>query len=55
MYVTPLAFPVRSSVISRAIAFVLSVSLPVARAGAISTLVEEKLEFVLQPRPHCPQ
>ncbi len=55
MYVTPLAFPVRSSVTSRAIAFVFSVSFPVRSAGAIKTFVDEKFEFVLQPRLHWPQ
>jgi hypothetical protein len=31
------------------------VSLPVAFAGGKSTEGEEKLEWVLQPRPHCAQ
>src|ERR1043166_6256671 len=54
-YVTPLALPERPRVPPRAIAFATSVSWPVARAGAISTFVEEKFELVLQPRLHCPQ
>src|SRR3954463_13964859 len=52
MYETPLASPRLSRVISCAIAFVTRVSRPVFRAGAIKTLVDEKLEFVMQPRPH---
>ncbi len=50
-----MARPLLSTVTSRAIAFVRSVSFPVARAGAISTLVEVKFAFTRQPRLHCPQ
>src|SRR4051812_5495057 len=52
MYETPLARPRLSTVISCAIALVTSVSRPVFSAGAIRTLVDEKFEFVIQPRPH---
>ena len=45
----------RSSVTSRAIAPVTSVSRPVASAGRISTLVEVKFAFTAQPRLHWPQ
>src|SRR5205823_12995694 len=55
MYVMPLARPLRSSVTSRAMACVTRFSFPVLSAGAISTFVEEKFEFVRQPRLHCPQ
>ena len=55
MYFTPLARPLLSSVTSCAIAWVTRVSLPVLSAGAISTFVDEKFEFVMQPRLHCPQ
>src|SRR2546423_7234506 len=55
MYVTPLARAFLSTVTSRAMALVSRVSFPVWSAGAISTFVEEKFEFVLQPRLHCPQ
>src|SRR5438128_9809694 len=54
-YATPLARPLGSTVTSRAIALVTRVSLPVVRAGAISTLVEVKFAFTLQPRLHWPQ
>ena len=37
---------------SRAIALVMSVSRPVFNAGGIRTPVDEKFEFVWQPRPH---
>src|ERR1700693_4570918 len=52
MYVTPFARPLSLMVTSRAIAWVTSVSLPVLSAGAIRTLVDEKLELVMQPRLH---
>jgi len=42
-------------VTSRAIAFVTSVSRPVASAGSTSTFVEEKFAWTAHPRPHCPQ
>src|SRR3989442_6943401 len=51
-YATPDARPFLSTVTSRAIALVTSVSLPVARAGTISTLVEVKFAFTRQPRLH---
>ena len=54
-YATPEARPALSSVTSRAMALVTSVSRPVASAGPISTLVEVKLAFTRQPRLHCPQ
>ena len=31
------------------------INFPVSMAGGIRTLADEKFEFVLQPRPHCPQ
>ena len=43
------------TVTSRAIAFVISVSLPVASAGAMSTSGLEKFAFTWQPRLHWPQ
>src|SRR6267143_5898710 len=52
MYVTPFARPLSLRVTSRAIALVSSVSLPVLSAGAMRTLVDEKLELVMQPRLH---
>src|SRR5262245_54264747 len=52
---TPVARPCASTVISRAIAFVISVSLPVLSAGRMRTSGLEKFELVLQPRLHCPQ
>jgi hypothetical protein len=51
-YETPVASPSRPTVTSRAIASVISVSLPVASAGAISTSGLEKLAFTEQPRLH---
>src|SRR5690606_18196457 len=54
-YDTPVASPFSSVVISRAIAPVMMVSLPVASAGGRNTDVDEKLECVAQPRPHWPQ
>src|SRR2546425_2233472 len=51
-YATPVTRPLFSSVTSRAIAFVTSVSFPVARAGAIRTLVDVKFELLRQPRLH---
>ena len=53
--VTPLAVPSLLIVISRAMASVSSVRRPVAIAGGIKTPTDEKLEFVMQPRLHCPQ
>ena len=55
MYETPVARPSGPTVTSRAIAFVISVSLPVASAGAINTSGLEKFDFVWQPRLHWPQ
>src|SRR4030088_3260064 len=52
IYETPLARPLSLRVTSWAIACVTSVSLPVLRAGAIRTFVDEKLELVMQPRLH---
>jgi hypothetical protein len=54
-YATPVASPPFPTVTSRAIASVISVSRPVASAGAISTSGLEKLAFTEQPRLHCPQ
>ena len=45
MYDTPVARPSLPTVTSRAIAFVISVSLPVASAGAMSTSGLEKFAF----------
>src|SRR5687768_10163637 len=55
MYTTPVASPRSLAVISRAIASVRRVRRPVLSAGAIRTSVDEKFDFVMQPRPHCPQ
>src|SRR5262245_26200827 len=55
MYETPLARPLSSTVTSRTIASVTIVSLPVARAGGISTDGDEKFECVAHPRLHWPQ
>src|SRR5712671_5552883 len=55
IYETPSAFPSLPTIISRAIAPVISVSLPVFIAGGSSTWLELKLEAVMHPRPHCPQ
>ncbi len=55
MYDTPFASPSAPTVTSRAIALVMSVSLPVASAGATSTSPLEKLAFTWQPRLHWPQ
>src|SRR5258705_175333 len=55
MYVTPVALPEASTLTSRTIAYVTSVSRPVRRAGATRTLVEEKFELLRQPRLHWPQ
>src|SRR5713226_5166326 len=54
-YETPVASPCSSVTISRAIALVTIVSLPVLSAGGSRTDGDEKLECVAQPRPHCPQ
>src|SRR5216684_7484874 len=54
-YATPLARPLGSTKTSRAMALVTRVSLPVARAGAMRTLVDVKFAFTLQPRLHWPQ
>src|SRR4029079_5025936 len=55
MYDTPVARPSLPSVTSRAIAFVMSVRLPVASAGAMRTSGLEKFAFTVQPRLHWPQ
>jgi len=55
MYDTPVARPSDPSVTSRAIALVMSVSLPVCCAGAINTSGLEKFAFTWQPRLHWPQ
>ena len=55
MYETPVALPSGPTKTSRAIAPVISVSLPVAIAGGISTWLELKFDAVVHPRPHCPQ
>src|SRR5678816_1603566 len=55
MYETPVARPFGPTVTSRAIALVISVSLPVASAGAINTSPLEKFAFTWQPRLHWPQ
>src|ERR1700720_2152238 len=55
MYETPSALPSLPTRTSRAIAPVISVSLPVAIAGGSRTWLELKLEAVTHPRPHCPQ
>ena len=52
MYETPFAKPSLPRVTSRAIAFVMSVSFPVASAGAINTSPLEKFAFTWQPRLH---
>src|SRR2546430_13876007 len=54
-YATPVARPLESTSTSRAIAFVTRVSLPVASAGAIRTLVAGKVALTRQPRLHWPQ
>jgi hypothetical protein len=54
-YDTPVARPSLPIVTSRAIALVISVSFPVASAGAISTSGLEKFAFTEQPRLHWPQ
>src|ERR1043166_8097398 len=54
-YATPVARPLLSTVTSRAIEFVSSVSFPVVSAGAISTLVDVKFALTRQPRLHWPQ
>src|SRR5579884_212258 len=55
MYETPFASPSDPTVISRAIALVISASLPVSSAGAINTSGLEKFDLVWQPRLHWPQ
>ena len=52
---TPVARPLSSTVTSRTIAFGRIVRRPVASAGRISTSGAEKLDIVVQPRPHWPQ
>ena len=54
-YETPVAFPSGPRTTSRTIAFVSSVSFPVACAGAIRTSGLEKFDRVAHPRPHWPQ
>src|SRR4051812_24864775 len=51
-YDTPVARPFGPTVTSRAIALVISVRLPVARAGASKTSGLEKFAFTEQPRLH---
>ena len=51
-YITPLARPASSIVISRAIAPGMIFRRPVFIAGGISTEGDEKFEWVAQPRPH---
>src|SRR5688572_32089523 len=55
MYDTPVASPWSFTVTSRAIAFVMMRRRFVCWAGNNSTLGDEKLEFVMQPRLHWPQ
>ena len=55
MYATPVARPSGPVITSRTIASVRSVSRPVRIAGKIRTFGDEKFEFVMQPRLHCPQ
>src|SRR5689334_3114431 len=55
MYDTPVASPSLPTCTSRAIALVMSVSLPVLSAGAMSTSGLEKFAFTAQPRLHWPQ
>lgn len=50
-----MACPSWSVVTSRAIAWVIRVTLPVWRAGSSSTGGAEKFECVVQPRLHCAQ
>src|SRR5207248_11687227 len=54
-YETAVALPSLSTRISRAMAPVIKVSLPVFVAGGMNTWLELKLEAVMQPRPHWPQ
>src|ERR1700722_4478484 len=52
MYPTPVARPLSSTVISRAIALATNDRRPVRSAGSMSTPGLAKLELVLQPRLH---
>src|SRR5437016_9965825 len=55
MYETASALPVFPIAISRAIAPVTSVNLPVFSAYGIITWLELKLDALMHPRPPCPQ
>src|SRR3954463_12472531 len=54
-YETAVILPLPPVISSRAIAPVITVSLPVFIAGKIIAWLEENAEAVWQPRPHCPQ
>ena len=54
-YETPVARPSESVITSRAMAWGMSVRLPVCRAGGRSTEGLEKFEWAAQPLPHSAQ
>ena len=54
-YETAVTLPSPSVISSRAIAPVMTVSLPVFIAGKIIAWLDENADAVWQPRPHCPQ
>ena len=54
-YETPVASPSELVITSRAIAFGITSTFPVATAGFTRHELEEKSAYTLQLRPHCAQ